>query len=30
MKSFIAGTEYTVKEAIFCPDNGETLRSLFI
>ncbi len=27
MKSLIAGTECTLKEPIFCPDNGETLRT---
>jgi len=26
MKSFKAGTECTLKEPVFCPDNGETLR----
>jgi len=26
MKSWIAGTEYTLKEPVFCPNNGEGLR----
>jgi hypothetical protein len=27
MKSFKAGTECTLKKPLFCPDNGETLKS---
>jgi len=26
MKSFKAGTECTLREPVFCPDKGETLR----
>ena len=27
MKSFNAGTKCTLKEPVFCPDNGETLKT---
>jgi hypothetical protein len=29
MKSWIAGTEYTLKKRVFCPDDGETLLNNF-